>query len=209
MIMQKFKTKLVLVVALLLSISALQAQNVQLKSGMLDFLKGESSVNVEYVYDGLMVGKLTEKAYIEKKVAEDNKKESGKGDHWLQSWKNDRTARFEPKFETLLNKQFTERKVNLKFGANQAAEYTLIVKTKAIEPGWNVSGIIRHNAEVSIEAVFVETKNRTKELAVVTITKAPGRDANGFDYDVGYRLQEAYAKAGKELGVFICNNGLK
>ena len=206
--MQKIKLNLILAAALLLSVTSLHAQKVQLKSGALDFLKGESSVNVEYVYDGLMVGKVSEAAYIETKVTEGNKKEAGKGDQWLVSWKNDRTARFETKFETLLNKQFADKKSELKISANAAAKYTLVVKTTLIEPGWNV-GVMRHDAEVSVEAAFVETKDRAKEIAVVTVLKAPGRDAMGYDFDAGGRVSEGYAKAGKELGNFICKKGLK
>jgi hypothetical protein len=37
----------------------------------------------------------------------------------------------------------------------------------------------------------------------LTIVNAPGQDAMGFDYDTGLRLQEAYAKSGKEIGKLI------
>ncbi|HWN96764.1 MAG TPA: hypothetical protein VNT99_17175, partial [Methylomirabilota bacterium] len=71
----------------------------KLISGSLDFLKGEKTLNVEYTYDGLTVGKGTEQAYIDKKVAEFNAKEAGKGEKWLEGWKTDRTKRYQPKFE--------------------------------------------------------------------------------------------------------------
>jgi hypothetical protein len=206
--MQKIKIKLLLAAVSLLSVSGLHAQKVKLESGALDFLKGATSVNVEYAYDGLTVGKLAEPVYIEKKVTEMNAKAAGKGDQWLESWKRDRAARYQPKFEELLNKQFTERKVDLKVGADAAAKYTLILKTTLIEPGWNIA-ISRHDAEVSATAVFVETQNRATELAVITIDRAPGRGGNGYDFDSGFRVQEGYAKAGKELGAFICKKALK
>ena len=206
--MQKIKIHLLLATAFLLSVSGLHAQKMKLESGALDFLKGVTTVNVEYVYDGMMVGKLTEPAYLEGKVAEYNKKEAGKGDKWLESWKRDPAARFQPKFEELLNKQFTERKVDLKVGADPAAKYTLILKTTLMEPGWN-AGIARHDAEISATATFVETANRTPELAVISISKSPGRGGMGYDFDSGFRVQEAYAKAGKELGAFLCKKALK
>jgi hypothetical protein len=31
----------------------------------------------------------------------------------------------------------------------------------------------------------------------------------GFDFDVGYRYQEGYAKAGKELGILLVKKALK
>ena len=43
----------------------------------------------------------------------------------------------------------------------------------------------------------------TTSLAVMKINKVPGRDAMGFDYDTGVRIEEAYAKAGKSIGKFI------
>ena len=193
---------------LLIAVSPLAAQSLKLESGTLEFLKGEKSLNVEYVYDGLTVGKLAEKDYIEKKVAEYNTKEAGTGDKWLASWKSSRTNRFEPKFEELINKQFTERKVALKAEKNPKAKFTLVLKTTNLEPGWNAA-IMRSPAEISARAEFYDTSDRAKTLAVVTILKAPGRDAMGYDFDVGYRLQEGYAKSGKELGAFLCKKALK
>ncbi len=50
---------------------------INLKSGSLDFLKGETQVNVEYSYDGMRVSKFaTEQEYLDKKTAEYNAKEA-------------------------------------------------------------------------------------------------------------------------------------
>ncbi|MGZ4986880.1 MAG: hypothetical protein ACXWBP_02455 [Limisphaerales bacterium] len=192
----------------LLCSSAALAQDIKLESGTLGFLKGEGTLNTEYAYDGLTVGKMTEKDYIEKKVAEYNAKQAGTGDKWLASWKTDRAARFEPKFEELLNKQFESRKIALKAGKSPDAKFTLVLKTTSLEPGWN-AGIMRRPAEVSTQAEFYEGKDRSKPLAVITLLKAPGRDAMGFDFDVGYRFQEGYAKTGKELGYFLYKKALR
>ncbi len=206
--MKKLKTHLFLAGMVFLSVSPLLAQKIELKSGSLEFLKGQTALNVEYNYDGLTVGKITEQAYIEKNIAEYNSKEAGKGDKWLQAWKSNRETRFEPKFEELLNKQFSERKIDLKPGKNPEARFTLVLKTINLEPGWNAA-VMRAPAVISTEAGFYETKDRSKQLAVITILKAPGRDAMGYDFDVGYRLQEGYAKTGKELGAFLAKKALK
>ena len=78
----------------------------------------------------------------------------------------------------------------------------LIFKTVKTEPGWNI-GITRAPAYIDAEAWIVDSKDRGKVLAKLTITKSPGRDAMGYDYETGARIQEAYAKAGKELGAYI------
>ncbi len=77
------------------------------------------------------------------------------------------------------------------------------MKTTFTEPGWTGIGLIRQSAQIDAEAVFVETQNRATPLATLAVTKSPGMGAMGYDWEAGFRLQESYAKAGKELGIFI------
>jgi len=176
---------------------------IKLQSGSLDFLRGETQVNVEYSYENMRVGKFArEQDYIDQKVADYNKKEAGRGDSWRRTWVEDRGQRYQPKFEELINKYLADRKSSLKFGSFKDAKYTLILKTTFTEPGWNAF-VMRSPALIDAQAVFVETGNRANPLATITITKSPGRDVQGYDYDTGVRVQESYAKAGKELGVFL------
>jgi hypothetical protein len=67
-------------------------------------------------------------------------------------------------------------------------------------------GVANKPAYIDAEALIVESQNPSKVIAKISITKAPGRDVMGFDYETGARLQEAYAKAGKELGGFFKKN---
>jgi len=171
-----------------------------LKSGSLDFLKQEKQINLEFVYDGMTVDKLREEDYVAQKVEERNKQEAGRGDRWRDEWIQNRAAKFQPKFQALLNKQFSSRKKPLQFGSFKDSKYTLILKTTFTEPGWH-AGVINVPAYIDADAIFVETQNRAEVAAVITITKAPGWSE--FDFDVAKRIQESYAKAGKELGIFI------
>jgi hypothetical protein len=107
-----------------------------------------------------------------------------------------------------MNLQFVKRGVNCKVGQDLEATYTVIFKTTFIEPGFNV-GVARKNASINAEAIFVESANPENVLAKVSIENSPGRDAMGYDFDTGYRIQEAYAKAGKELVYFIWKNYLQ
>ena len=73
------KKILSLVIVGLFSIGLVSAQKVKVLKGDLAFLKGQSKLNVEYVYDGMKVGKKqTEEEYIKEKTTEANKKEAGK-----------------------------------------------------------------------------------------------------------------------------------
>jgi len=172
------------------------AQRIKITSGSDDILKSVNSINIEFTYENIAVGKYTnEKDYITDKTAEYNKKEAGKGDTWAASWKNDRASRYEPKFLELF-------KISSGMSVLSDAKYTMIVKTLSIEPGWNI-GISRKNAEIDLDIWIVETANKSNKLASFTINNVPGGTAFGYDFDTGQRISEAYAKAGKSLGKFF------
>jgi len=172
------------------------AQKIKLADGDLAPLKDQHQLNVEFTYDHLSVGKDDEDDYIRRKTTEYNNKEAGKGDTWAKAWKDDRPNRFEPKFDSLFNENG-----DLKAGHFPDAKYTMIFHTTFIEPGYNV-GISRKNSYIDAEATIVETANRDKVVAKITVDNAPGR-LMGFDFDTGVRITESYAVAGKKLAKFI------
>ena len=176
----------------------LSAQKLKLTEGNLDVLKGQTEINTEFTYDNLKVGKYDkEEDYIKDKTADYNKKEAGRGDSWAKAWKDDREARYEPKFMELFSD-----KGDIKAVHKKTAKYTLIFKTSFIEPGFNV-GVWRKNASMNGEVWIVETANPAKALAKISVDKAQGRVFGGFDFDTGVRIAEAYADAGKALAKFI------
>lgn len=199
------KVKNYLLAALmLLFASAGFAQKVKVTQGKLDFLKGQKNINVIYKYDKMGVGKYDkEEDYVNDKVTDYNEKEAGKGDKWKENWIAARENQYKPKFEELMNKGLS--KYNVTVGDYPEAEYTLVLNTTFTEPGFNV-GVMRRPAFINLDAVFVKTAELENALATVTIERSPGQDGMGFDYDAGYRIQEAYAKAGKELAKFLNKN---
>lgn len=175
------------------------SQKIKLLEGDLSPLKGQTAIKTEFQYD-MSVGKFAkEEDYIAKKKSELNGKEAGRGDSWEESWKSDRQDRFEPQFRELFSKHSDISTVG------DDAKYTLIFKTIKTEPGFNV-GVANRPAYIDAEVIIVEAQNPSKVIARISVLKAPGRDVMGFDYETGARLQEAYAKAGKELGGFIKKN---
>ncbi len=195
------KKILLSLITLLLGVTVGYSQSIKLESGSLDFLKGVTAIDLSFAYpDNMMVGKITEKEYIKKKVREYNDKESGKGDKWLVLWKGDRETRYQPMFEQLFAKNIGKAGAEISGGDN--ANYMIIITTTRIEPGFNV-GVVRNDAEVDLRITFVEKSNPDKVLATVVVRKAPGMSAFGNDYDAGERIKEAYAKAGKEFGKFL------
>lgn len=172
------------------------SQSIKLRDGELSALKGVKKLNIKFTYDDMKVGKMSESDYIDKKVEEYNKKEKGKGDTWKENWVNDREKRFEPSFKELFEKY---AEIPLKQGEDE--KFTLVVNTDFTEPGFNI-GIMRSNAYVDLTCSFYE-KGNDKPICVLFIKKSPGRDFGGYDFDSGERIEEAYSKAGKELGKYL------
>ena len=166
------------------------------------YLNGIKKIAVQYDYSTARVGKFaTEADYVADKVAEHNKKEAGKGDEWKAKWDEQKTTVFATKFESLIN-EYTKKK-ELEVGSGLAdAELTMVVRATHIEPGWNI-GISRQDASISLKIEIYKTGDMNNALVEYEINRVPGRGAMGFDFDAGYRLGEAFALAGKELGKFL------
>lgn len=171
------------------------AQKIKTVDGDLSVLKGETTINVEFEYDGMSVGKYDKEVdYVKAKTDEYNKKEPGRGDTWAKSWVNDRASRYEPRF---INAFQDATNMSVK----KDSKYTLIFKTTSTEPGYNIV-ISRKNAEIDAEVTIIETATK-KKIASLTVKNAPGRIYGGYDYDTGVRITEAYAVSGKRLGKYI------
>lgn len=174
------------------------AQKIKVQQGSLDAIKGVGKMNLVFDYSAMSVGKFkTEAEYVEKKKGEYNKKEEGKGDKWEKDWVADRTERYAPQFEELFNKNS-----DFKVGDYPSEKYTLVVKTTKTEPGFNIA-ITRKNAEIGGEILVVETANPSNTVLKLSFDKALGRSFGGYDYDTGFRIQEAYADLGKALGKYM------
>ncbi len=192
------KSILSLVFVTLIMHTGSHAQKLKWKEGSMDLFKSVSKMNVIYDYSQMSVGKFDQELeYIQKKKGEYNKKEEGKGDKWEKDWIADRTERYAPQFEELFNKY-----ARFSIGDYPAEKFSMIVKTTATEPGYNIH-ISRKNAEIDGEIWIVETSDPGKPLARISFNRAPGRSFGGYDYDTGFRIQEAYAALGKSLGKFL------
>lgn len=189
---------LALIAALSISTSSF-AQKIKLIEGNIPAdLKKEKSVNIEFSYENMSVGKFDkEQDYIAAKREEYNNKEAGRGDKWAESWVSDRESRFEPRFITLF-KDYSD------LGVEKNAKYTLILHTVFTEPGFNVGiSLANKSAYINGELLIVETANKNHVLAKLSVTKAPGRAAFGMDFDTGLRIGESYATAGRAVGKFL------
>jgi len=191
--------KISLIILALIINSFLNAQT-HAKKGDYSFLKNEKNITVVFDYSDMKVGKdLSEEEYVDKKVKDYNKKEAGKGDEWKEGWIGARESRYQPKFMELINKSLSKTSLKASEGGN--TKYTLIVKTVYTEPGFNV-GVMKQPAYANYEMIFIETESK-KVVKKYVLTKVPGSQAMGYDFDAGSRIAECYAKAGKMMGAYI------
>lgn len=190
------KKIILLFIASILMLSFARAQKIKVTDGNLSFLKDLSELSIVFEYpEDIKVGKMSQQAYIDKKIAEKEEKEAGSGEKWQEQYFADRSEHYEPMFIELFGKYTKDLYIQQD---DPDYQYTMVVKTTFMEPGFNV-GIHAKKAAIDLEIKFVETTNPDNVLGMVKISKSPGT----AHYDQGLRVGESYAKAGKELGKFL------
>ncbi|GAO42982.1 hypothetical protein [Flavihumibacter petaseus] len=195
--MKKLYTGMLLAATTLFAVEA-GAQKIKLEEGDLSALKGVKEINIEFDYSNMKVGKVSEADYVSKKKADYNKKEAGKGDTWEKAWLDDRETRYQPNFIQTFN-QFS----GMTGGPLASAKYTIIVKTTFTEPGYQIV-MTSKSANINLEAIVVETADKSKVIGKISVEKSPGGGAFlDNDFDTGQRISEAYKNAGMSLGGFI------
>ena len=198
----KIIKKCLVIVATLLFISiATNAQDVNLIKGNLYFLKDETTINIEFTYEKMTVDGTKEADFIKTKKAEYNAKEAGTGDTWAIKWEEDKSMKFEPRFITAFK--------NLSgITVSKDAKYTLIFNTKNMEPGYSV-GVSKRNAGIDGTVTIVETADRTKIIAKLSVERPGENMFRGAAFDAGSRIADAYNLSGQKVGKFIKTNRKK
>lgn len=165
-------------------------------SGDLTALKDSKKVNVQFTYEDMKVGRITEKEFLERIAAKYNKDNPGYGDSFVKEWEANKKDVYPYKFIELFEK-YSGIKCN---ASNTYEEYTIIVNTSFFDPGFDVF-VVHHNAQVSICAKVVKAKEPENVIGEITIQNIPGRLAEGYDY--ASHITEAYAKAGKMVAKIL------
>jgi len=187
----------------LFSIGMVNAQ--KLKSGDIKVLKGQTSLNLQYDYASMAVGKFkNEKDYIDDGTADRNKKKAGSGDEWAKKWESDKTARFQPTFEKNLNGKLSDIGITAKEGSD--AKYTMIVKVTFLEQGFQSGMGVSKPAYINMLIEIVEGSNPGTPLATIVYDKIQSANMMGYDYDTGARVQSCFDRAGDNIGKFIEKN---
>lgn len=205
LIMKKTLLLVFIMATSLLGSLSTNAQKAKVIEGSWKNLNGVKSYKVEITYDDMLVGKkekMTEKDYLQDRKEKRNAKLAESGDKWVESWNNDKAKKFPERFKLLLSSHIKKRGGKV----DDNAKVRLVVKTKMIEPGYNV-GVWRQNAYINVEYHFIDESGKT--LLVLEMLSISGKTAFGTDFDTGVRIGESYALAGKILAGYLNKNALR
>jgi hypothetical protein len=172
------------------------AQEITLIEGDPKAMKGLKSIATRITYDGVIIGAdIQETAYVNARKAEWDSEQSGKGEQWVNHWNGSKTSLYGPAFSA----QFAK---NSGVKVENNATYTMILKTKQIEPGWN-GGPMGGKAFIVCDLWIVDTSDESKVIAKFNVGKTKGLDKTGGDFEMGRRIQQAYANAGIKIGAYF------
>ena len=175
------------------------AQKMELLNGSLNSLKGQMSYDIKFSYDNMIIGRgKSEKDYLDEKKMLWEQKEPGtsKGSDFVKLWFEDRKNSYEPAFVKNFE-QYARTKLN-----DKNATYTILLKTKRTEGGWNL-GVASHSGEIDGELWIVESANHDKVIAKIAFFNIEGDNYLGGDFEMTWRINSAYKRAGTVLGYFV------
>lgn len=189
----------IIVTGLAISFSLLlYAQQVVLVSGDLKFLDRETELLIKYDYDDMAVGKYDKELdYVEEVVNNKNKEKPGRGDEWCEDWFNNRTEKFNPAFESALNKKLKKRGIVIG-SIFEDAIYTLVIKIVKMEPGYTYFQN-EESPSISVKFIFVESDNPENELAQIVMPICRGPYGSRLED----KLKLAYTRCGTALGEYL------
>lgn len=181
-------------------VSIAHAQDIALVKGDITVLKGQPTVSVTFVYDGMNIDGLTEEFYLKQKKSEYRK--AADGEKFISKWKSDFQEKFEPKFIEQLN--FGLKRIKLTAGNDEGSKYTMIVITDMIQPGFYGQGGFNRETYVNLTVNVIESSNPDNILAVIKSERVIGIGINTSEMkDQQCRIANAYGESGAKIAKLI------
>lgn len=176
---------------------AQQAHYPKLLSGSMKDVKKQKSFNITFVYDSMLVGRNVDESRFLIDLEDRWKiKDPAKGAELVKKWYDDRKRLYEPAFI----KSF--KRYAIVEMPDEQAKYTLILKTKRTEGGWDV-WVTGHSGLIDGELWVVETADPRNVIAIIGFDELMGKYDIGGDPEMGLRIESAYDFAGRVLGDFF------
>jgi hypothetical protein len=179
-----------------------QAQKVTLLEGDVSALKGQTTIQVTFTYDSMLIETNTpEQEFIRTKKAELELKQAGLGARWEKSWTEDRKWKLEPAFKNMFAR-------TLKISTIGKSQYAFVFQTNRTVPGWNFGvALVQQESIIDGEAILIDNSDPTKVLARLELKGMDGRGTVAqHAYETGDQIAKAYETAGRELAFFVKAN---
>ena len=182
------------------SVAKIPNQKIEILSGNPKYYKNAKSYHLQFDYSNLKVGEYAdEQSYIDYMKDDAEKRKKNSSDAWEKKWYNDRKDIFQPKFIELFN-QSSAYSIDIDtVFKNQ--KYVLHVDTRFIEIGFN-RNFEKSPTYINVIVTIYELNN-SQEPLTISMSYIQGNEVfNSYSPDFR-RIEEAYAKCGKELKKFI------
>ncbi|MDW9381995.1 hypothetical protein [Chryseobacterium sp. JV558] len=192
--------KLLLITLLIMMTMAFGQEKMKLTSGDFKALKDQKEVNVELRFDNVLFMKenFTEAQYLENRKEDvlANPKRGKEGwKKWIGEWERYKKEEYINYFTKGLGKYYKD----VTFKKDGSAQYTLIVDTKWLSPGWH-GGMIVMEAQVSGTIKLVEAGNPSVVLAEVELNQFDKFIQSKEEVMEYGRIATVYESAGRYLG---------
>jgi len=206
------KPNVLLIFALLIQINAIgqsvksvvevPRQEIEIISGNPKYFKTTNRYFIRFDYSDLKIGGYeNEAAYIEY-MREDAELRRKSADEWEKTWFSNRTYVFEPKFLEVFHK-YSGSKIKLDPEAKEQ-KFVLKLHTQFIEIGFN-RNFEKSPTYINV-LVTLSEENGTEESLVISMKYVIGNEIMS-SYSADFRrIEEAYAKCGKELAKYMRNS---
>ncbi|MCQ2285832.1 MAG: hypothetical protein MJZ76_03025 [Bacteroidales bacterium] len=182
--------KIILSIALLCAVVALQAQKLK---GDLSCLSGQAKINVVFVYDGVTYDGDSEDEFF--------KNNSDRDDFatWKKQWTSTfRTSSWEPEYISECNNELSKK--SLKIGKYADAAYTATVKVTDIDPG-SFAGPFSQPAKINCTVSFTK-KGENTAFATIQFKDFPGNPYQMTPV-IEDRVKFAFNEVGQAFGKIL------
>jgi hypothetical protein len=182
------------------SVTEIPKLKIGILSGDPEYFKNANNYHILFDYSNLKVGQYAdEQSYIEYMKDDAEKRKEGSSDNWVKKWYSDRADVFQPKFIELFNKYSGNKIIIDSIYKNQ--QYVLCLHTQFLEIGFN-KNFTKSPTYINVIVTIYEPNSSEKPL-IISMVNIIGDEVYSSYSDDYRRIEEAYAKCGKELAKYM------
>lgn len=181
------------------SVVKVPKQEIEILTGSPKYFKNASSYFIQFDYSDLKIGGYEDEAAYVEYMREDAELRRKSADEWEKKWLSDRKSVFEPKFLEIFHK-YAGTKIKLDPKAKER-NFVLKLHTQFIEIGFN-RNFQKSPTYINVLATLSD-ENSNEEPLVISMKYVIGNEVMS-SYSADFRrIEEAYAKCGKELARYM------